>query len=67
MIESIKIKLGKKTIELTAKEAEQLYNELHELYGRPDPITIPYPYPYRPTPFWYGTDYQIISDVTYSA
>ncbi len=41
MIESIKIKVGDKTIELTLEEAVQLKNELQNLFDQGDVVSIP--------------------------
>lgn len=57
MIESIKIKIGEKSIELSPEEAKQLRDSLDEVLGKhvcPTPYYIPYVpyYPYRIEPVW---------------
>ncbi len=59
MIESIKIKVGDKTIELTLDEAVQLKKELQDLFDRgfvemivpPPPFRRPDDYPFRYGPY----------------
>ncbi len=54
----LKTKDGKK-IKLTADEARELYNQLHELFGAKyipiAPIVIAKPYVPSPLPYWLGS------------
>ena len=63
-IESVKIKIGKKVVEVKKDEADLV--KLLEVVGKKPPVYIPYPYypyyPYQPHP-WYP-DWSDSTDVT---
>jgi hypothetical protein len=42
-VTGIEIEVGGKKVLLSEDEARQLYSDLDRLFGRPAPVTIPYP------------------------
>lgn len=54
---TVKIKAGKKVVELTEQEMQELRTKLNNLFGEDNTPYVPYypePYPQPPNVPWYG-------------
>jgi len=55
-IKKIEISIGKRVIELTMNEAEEMHMVLRSIFKQMNELTIPGPYPAYPYVYWYGGD-----------